>query len=117
MALLRFLVFAPDLAFAFQIDRCRLREGEGYLSTAREIKPIMPRIAADFCDEVLALCSSGAVAFVANDPVEALAVHHDVDGESNVAVRQAFDRDPVLSNIFARFQTADRGAVEACGPS
>ena len=113
MALFRFQIPSPNLVFALEIDRGRLGEGKGDLSAFREIEPIPSGIAADLRDEFLALCSGGAAAVIAHNAMDALAVDHNVDAVSGVAVCPSLRCDALLGDLLAGLKLADRGTGQA----
>jgi hypothetical protein len=89
-------IFAAFDLQAIKVLRGGLAHGERDFATFWQRKAIILRVAAHFLDELFGLRAGGAVRFAADNAVDALAVHHDVDSEHTVTGGRLLERDPVF---------------------
>ena len=97
-----------------QILLCGVGKAEGNFPSLRQRKAFIAGVSPDLLYILLCLGPGGAVRFLADGAVNALAVHHEVDEKDSIGLGKALVLDAVLDDLLAGLQLAHGGAGQEC---
>jgi len=90
-----------------------LGEAQRHLASGGQVEPVFAGVRPELLDRSLCLLPRHSIALAADDPVNALGVHHDIDRVAGVPVLLSLSGDAMLRKLGAGGQCADGGTGEA----